>query len=328
MSIHAVLKNDFDEGYIFNCALYGIHLNVYLWFNTVSELMEHSKFDDFAVLHIENTKETGYSNELSFKYPKNLKMLSLHYDNRERINYPDPPDSVRYLRLHHNSYGIPKLPSNLKELSCVKCDLNFLPTLPEKLEKLYCTENNLTELPKLPKTLKVLCVARNKLKQLPELPNGIECIECSNNQLTKLPEIPNSIMAFYCGNNKIIELPFSLLECTLNVNYFDNDNPKIVEEGKERNDKYEYFIFQENPVQYYIWKHYDGPRKQKGIKKCGKTNRLNWYFKRLKAIKKIESEYIKRRYEPRYGFCKYMQLKGLEELYKEKENIKGIEVEL
>lgn len=328
MSNYAILKNHFNNNNIYDCHLYGIPQNLYIWFNTISELMDNPKFDDLAVLYIESVKKTRYSNELNFKYPKNLKMLTLHYNSQNQIKYPDPPDSVEYLAFLNCSYGLPKLPKNLKELSCKNCNIDCLPQLPENLVNLHCSSNNLTELPELPKTMKRLCVAHNKLKQLPKLPNGIECVECSYNQLTKLPEIPNTIMVIYCVKNRITELPFSLLKCTLNVNYYDNDNPKIVAEGKERNDKYEFFIFHDNPVQYYIWKHYDGPRKQRGIKRHSKTDRLNWYFDRLKAIKKIESEYIKRRYEPKYGFCKYMQLKELEELYEKKENPKEIEVEL
>ena len=105
----------------------------------------------------------------------------------------------------------------------------------------------------------------------------------------------------------------------MNVNYHDIDSPNDTK-YTARNDKYEYFIFHNNPVQTFIWKNYDEKKKRKDIikgKKMSITNRITWYFERLRAVKKIETEYFKRRYDPKYGFCKYMVLKNMDEIYED-----------
>ncbi len=301
-----------------NCTPYGFNMHNLITYETISQLIDDPKFNEIGFMDI----SSGI--EYNINYPKNLIILSMSYDIENDTNYSNIPDTVLRLRVHGN--GLPKLPNNLEVLKCDECKLTDLPSLTNTLRELYCSKNNIEYLPHLPRTLEVLCCNKNGLKELPELPNGITLIECQYNRLNKLPEIPNSLMAFYCAYNKITKLPFSLEKCIMDVPYYE-DLDIHIQEAKKRNDKYEYFIFHDNPVYHFIWKTYNGKEKGiDGIKKMGDTNRINWYFKRLRAIQKIEFEYNKRRFNPKYGFCKYMEIKKFEELCEVNEIT--IEVEL
>ena len=67
---------------------------------------------------------------------------------------------------------------------------------------------SLTELPKLPDDLKVLSCFGNRLTQLPKLPNGLQKLMCTCNQIKRLPKLPDGLQILYCYNNKIKRLSF------------------------------------------------------------------------------------------------------------------------
>lgn len=308
--------HDFNDNHIFQCEVYGINMNKIISFNTISELMQYPYFDDIGYLNLFACKFSEYDKNINFKYPKKLKILKYYYDEYNDINYPIPPDSL--IHLHITGYGLPKLPEKLKVLMCNRCNIREIPYLPENLEELSCNLNKLNKIPPLPKTMKILACNNCTLTELPELPKSMLALECSNNKLKKLPEIPSTMISIYCDNNKIEKLPLSLEKCTMNVNYYDIDSPGVAK--YRRNDKYEYFIFHNNPVKNFIWNNYNEKKKRKDIikgKKMSITNRITWYFERLRAVKKIETEYLKRRYDPKYGFCKYMVLKIMDEIYED-----------
>jgi len=323
MAITCLYEHDFSEDNLVQCEIYGVNMSKFSKYTSIWKLMEHPQYNDIGYLALNSCKLTNYHSNLEFKYPKKLKILIINYYNDE-VNYPDPPDSVIQMKVFGN--GLPKLPKNLKLLDFQHTDVTEIKQLPNTLEELYCSKCKIRFLPSLPKTLKVLSCSGCELEELPELPYGIEYINCSHNKLKYLPELPQSVKTLHCNNNQITKLPFSLEKCVMDVSYFE-DHKFYIEYAKKHCDQYEYFIFQDNPIRTFIWKNYNGTKPEKnGIttKKTHITNRIKWYFNRLRAVQKIEYEYYKRRYDPKCKFCEYMEIKNLKRLYDEHD----MEVEL
>jgi len=93
-------------------------------------------------------------------------------------------DTDRYLDLGTlNLRTLPRLPINVKRLSCAFNKLTHLPNLPESLEELVCFDNRLRSLPKLPNTLTTLICFSNNLTILPKLPESLQVLLLFDNPL-------------------------------------------------------------------------------------------------------------------------------------------------
>jgi Leucine-rich repeat (LRR) protein len=316
--ITCTYRHEYSNENVFQGEVYGIHVNKIKHFYTIDGLMKDKNFDNISYLSLNSVENTRYHPGLDFKYPKKLEILHFIYDDADDVNYPEVPEHVTILMVIGR--GLPKLPRQLKELHCRGCRINELPELPESLEELRCSNNPISTLPILPNTLKILSCNRCELSELPELHEGLLVIECMYNKITKLPELPTTLMNLSCNSNNIIELPFSLKNCDMSVKY-DTSEFLMMQSRSDNRDKYEYFIFSGNPIHKYINNNYCEKKNGvlKKVTKARQSKKIGWYFKKLKAVQTIENEYIKRRYDPQYGFCKYMVIKGITDLFTERE---------
>jgi len=168
---------------------------------------------------------------------------------------------------------------NYNDIDFIDCryrQLKYLPDkLPDSLKNLLCCANDLTILPPLPQTLKSLWCSHNKITKLPSLPENLEYLYIPNNMLEILPSCPKSLKYIFISNNNLIELPFIGRRC--HMEYEENPIANFVNK-----------FFKRDMDEYYEWK--------------------NKFEK--KFVKKIETWFLKCKYNPEYLYCRNFIMKG------------------
>lgn len=96
---------------------------------------------------------------------------------------------------------------DIVEINFMSNNLTELPRLPKNLKILSCLRNKLSSLPKLPDTLIELDISFNEFKTLNNIPPNLVMLSCSDNQLEFIGKLPNTMKQLFCYNNKLRALP-------------------------------------------------------------------------------------------------------------------------
>lgn len=180
--------------------------------------------------------------------PDNLRVLDFSFNDSwdfrfDEIVYPDKLEKLKYNSyMGFNTIEFNKLPTNLKEIECSGCHINFncdkvfpglmkiccigseiynldvLEHLAPNLKMLDCSNNHLSSLDRLPKYLEILLCNENQLKQLDYMSEYLLYLDCSDNQLETLGNLPYGIKKIYFSGNKI-EYPYDLPNSIIDGNY-------------------------------------------------------------------------------------------------------------
>jgi len=244
--------------------------------NTRKQFEDFNKivnYEDIIKLYCNNNQITS----LQLNMMINLEELFCGSNNKI-TNLDNLPHNLEYLHCSDNKItSLDNLPPNLKELNCSNNQINSLDNLPHNLKVLHCSYNQITNLDNLPLNLKRLYCSYNQITNLDNLPPNLIYLSCSDNQITSLDNLPHNLEYIYCNNNQITSL--------------DNIPTNLI-----------YINCYNNPIHHLIKTYFDDDFKKYSIwrKKCLK----NFIFK-------IEDWFLECKYNPKYKYCKLIQIKGL-----------------
>ncbi len=211
---------------------------------------------------------------------KKLKKVLCLFNRLESC--PILPKTVEILDLSGNPVKqLPKILSNIRELSCNSCELEQMVTI-------------------LPQSLKILKCSNNKMKYINYLPESLEWFDCNTNELMELPRIPHSLLYLNCSHNNIKGLPSSIFFSKL-CNFILYSNGQYQFHHAKVNYNEEKLIINDNPVCEIISIHCDG--------------RMDDYIFRKKAVDIIGNAFLEAKYNPKYKYCRERLENEFDDLY-------------
>jgi hypothetical protein len=176
---------------------------------------EFPDLKDFEWVTVLNLEKNFLKFTNVYKYPPNVKVLKLAYNEISTVAAESIPKSITSLDISYNNvvyFDGYKL-DNLKELRCSGNKFTNI-TFPKKITLLHIADCELGSMRGYPELLEEFDGSKNQFNELPPFPSSIKRINLAfNSKLYALPVIPNSatyLNISCCSIPTIYQLPTEL----------------------------------------------------------------------------------------------------------------------